>query len=365
MVPDLGIIYKLKDIAKIYDGTHQTPNYRSSGIPFVSVENIDNIFEFNKYISKEAYELEFNKNHPIKGDILMTRIGDIGTPALITTDIDMGYYVSLARISMNNKVLPEYIYFYIQTPQFQHELWKKTIHVAFPKKINKEDIGKCKIKIFNTNKQKEISKILIAIESRILTQRKIIEDLNRLKMPINSQTFKQKGIIFKIKDICEIGRGRVISNEEIKKQQNPIYPVFSSQTQNNGIMGYLDSYEFDGEYITWTTDGANAGTIFYHNEKFNCTNVCGTLKVNNQNISAKYLSSILPYYVKKYVSKNLANPKLMNNTMSNIEVNIIPKIEQIKFINVLTSIEEKLNNEKSILELYIKQKEYLLNKLFI
>ena len=115
-VPDLGITYKLKDIAKIYDGTHQTPDYKSSGIPFVSVENIDNIFKFNKYISKEAYELEFNKNHPIKGDILMTRIGDIGTPALITKDIDIGYYVSLARISLFDKVLPEYMYFYIQTP---------------------------------------------------------------------------------------------------------------------------------------------------------------------------------------------------------------------------------------------------------
>jgi restriction endonuclease S subunit len=52
-------------------------------------------------------------------------------------------------------------------------------------------------------------------------------------------------------------------------------------------MGYLEHYEFDGEYITWTTDGANAGTIFYHNEKFNCTNVCGTLKVHNQNILTK------------------------------------------------------------------------------
>ena len=47
----------------------------------------------------------------------MTRIGDIGTPALVTKDIDIGYYVSLARISLFNKVLPEYMYFYIQTPQ--------------------------------------------------------------------------------------------------------------------------------------------------------------------------------------------------------------------------------------------------------
>lgn len=89
-----------------------------------------------------------------------------------------------------------------------------------------------------------------------------------------------KWTTYKIQDIAEIGRGRVISSIEIERQRHPLYPVYSSQTSNNGIMGYLDDYMFDGEYITWTTDGANAGTVFYRKGKFNCTNVCGTLKYN-------------------------------------------------------------------------------------
>lgn len=72
---------------------------------------------------------------------------------------------------------------------------------------------------------------------------------------------------YKISDVAQIGRGRVISTLEISKQECPTYPVYSSQTSNNGIMGYLDTYDFEGEYITWTTDGANAGTVFYRNGK--------------------------------------------------------------------------------------------------
>ena len=64
-----------------------------------------------------------------------------------------------------------------------------------------------------------------------------------------------KWTTYKIQDIAEIGRGRVISSVEIEKQRHPLYPVYSSQTSNDGIMGYLDNYMFDGEYITWTTDG--------------------------------------------------------------------------------------------------------------
>lgn len=45
---------------------------------------------------------------------------------------------------------------------------------------------------------------------------------------------------FKIQDIASIGRGRVISSVEISQQENPLYPVYSSQTSNDGIMGYLD-----------------------------------------------------------------------------------------------------------------------------
>ena len=43
---------RLKDLANIYDGTHQTPQYKESGIKFVSVENIKNIY-YNEFMFKK------------------------------------------------------------------------------------------------------------------------------------------------------------------------------------------------------------------------------------------------------------------------------------------------------------------------
>ena len=57
-------------------------------------------------------------------------------------------------------------------------------------------------------------------------------------------------------------RGRVISKEEIIDNQGE-YPVYSSQTENNGVLGSINTFDFEGEYVTWTTDGANAGTLVY------------------------------------------------------------------------------------------------------
>lgn len=322
-------------------------------------EIIDNVVSKTKKIPINAF-------YSLSNDIIIPASGetpeDIAKACCITSDgILIGGDLNVIRAYKHNGGFLSY--------QLNGKRKCEIARLAQGKSIvhlHNSDIKNIKISYpLNKDIEIKICNFLFGVDKRIKTQKKIIEELTKLKFSINSQIFKENGNQFIIKDICKLGRGRVISNEEIKKQINPSYPVYSSQTQNNGIMGYLDNFEFEGEYITWTTDGANAGTIFYHNEKFNCTNVCGTLKIINENISTKYLSLVLPYSVKKYVSKNLANPKLMNNTMANVKVTIIPLEKQLEFVNTVIRIENKLNNEKSILKLYSKQKEYLLNKLFI
>ncbi|WP_215739836.1 restriction endonuclease subunit S [Mesomycoplasma hyorhinis] len=68
----------------------------------------------------------------------------------------------------------------------------------------------------------------------------------------------------------ELDGGGFVSKYEI--QNNPgKYPVYSSQTTNNGTMGYISSYKYDLECLTWTTRGY-AGVVFYRNEKFSVSN---------------------------------------------------------------------------------------------
>ena len=215
------------------------------------------------------------------------------------------------------------------------------------------------------SEQQKIATLLRLIDERIATQNKIIEDLKRLKSAISlkmlhSDSWEQ----FRIKDIAIIGRGRVISSVEISQQKNPTYPVYSSQTSNEGIMGYLDDYMFEGEYISWTTDGANAGTVFYRNGRFNCTNVCGLLKLK-KGFDIHFVSLVLAEATKKYVSVNLANPKLMNNTMGNIQI-CLPKLEEQKRISIVfRRLHELLAIHNNLLTEYSKQKQYLLSQMFI
>ena len=142
------------DLVGIYDGVHQTPDYQDSGIMFLSVENIATL-KSEKYISEEAFERDYNV-YPEKGDILMTRIGDVGTTNVVETAEKVAFYVSLALLKPNG-IDSYFLSNAMKTNDFQKGLRERTLVTAIPQKINKDEIGK--INIFITNNDEEQKKI--------------------------------------------------------------------------------------------------------------------------------------------------------------------------------------------------------------
>lgn len=155
---------KMSEVCEIYDGTHQTPKYQSGGIPFISVENIKDIYGSNKYISLEDYESY--KIKPKVGDVFMTRIGSIGVCTVFTKQADIAYYVSLALLRPNKEILDSrYLKHFIESAIGRKELGKRILHNAVPIKINKSDIGKVKLLIPSLEEQHRIVSILDRFES--------------------------------------------------------------------------------------------------------------------------------------------------------------------------------------------------------
>ena len=167
--------------------------------------------------------------------------------------------------------------------------------------------------------------------------------------------------------MAELKRGRVISKEYLYENIGE-YPVYSSQTVNNGEIGKLKTFDFEQEAITWTTDGANAGTVFYREGRFSITNVCGLITIKNiQILNYKYLYYWLSIEAKKHVYSGMGHPKLMSNQMEKIQIPIPPIEEQEriagildKFDTLVNSISEGLPRE---IELRRKQYEYYREKL--
>ncbi len=161
-IPDDWIEEKIGDFAKVYDGTHMTPDYVDEGIPFYSVEHVTaNDFTETKFIAKDIFDKENERVRLEKGDVLMTRIGDIGKAKYIDWDVEASFYVSLALLKIRKNVDSKFISYAINGLEGQKEIWAKSIHVAYPKKINLGDISKCVLKLPKNHKeQRRIVKVL-------------------------------------------------------------------------------------------------------------------------------------------------------------------------------------------------------------
>ncbi|EJX19329.1 MULTISPECIES: restriction endonuclease subunit S [Staphylococcus] len=177
---------KLGEVASVYDGTHQTPKYTNEGIKFLSVENIKTL-KSNKYISKEAFDKEF-KIRPEYGDVLMTRIGDVGTTNVVNSYDDLAYYVSLALLKPKN-MNSYFLESLIQSPKIQNELWRKTLHIAFPKKINKNEIAKVIVNHPKKEEQEKIGNFFRSFDEFLEKQNQKIDRLKERKQGFSQKMF--------------------------------------------------------------------------------------------------------------------------------------------------------------------------------
>lgn len=124
----------LKDIAIVFDGQHTTPKYVDYGIPFYSVENIVS-GEPVKYISKEEYKINTKKNKPLKGDILISRIGTLCKNIIATWEGNYAIYVTLALIrSKVRDVSNKFLHQFFQTHMYNKDFFSKSLLIAYPQK---------------------------------------------------------------------------------------------------------------------------------------------------------------------------------------------------------------------------------------
>lgn len=163
----------------------------------------------------------------------------------------------------------------------------------------------------------------------------------------------------RVKNLFDVSRGRVIS--KLETTDDGKYPVYSSQTENDGIFGYIDTFDYSGEALTWTTDGEKAGTVFYRNGKYNCTNICGILQKKQDSIyktDIKYL-----FYAIRMVAEENKRPdtnghKIMSNEMERLSIPITNYDEQVK---IGLTLDEKSRNIDNTLSLIKEEIESLEN----
>ncbi|HEM5271034.1 TPA: restriction endonuclease subunit S [Streptococcus suis] len=341
----------------------------------------------NKYIDQKirAVENEVTRSKVVNKNELTMVLNDktangniIGRCLLIEADDEFVINQRTEIISFNSVIYPKFAYV-VLNGVFREQV-KKIVQGGTQIYVNYSSVEQLYLSLPSLPEQEAIGTFFSTLDRHITLHQRKFDTLKeqkktylKLLIPAKGQTkpalrfqgFEDDWEEVKVADIFQVTRGQVLSTNlvsDTKSDEYP-YPVYSSQTKNNGLMGFYKDYLFDTA-ITWTTDGANAGTVRFREGKFYSTNVNGVL-LSAEGYNNLAISEILNTVAWKYVSK-VGNPKLMNNIMSEI-ILLIPGgfAEQEVIGTFFSTLDQKIAQVEDKLASLKEMKKTLLRKLFV
>lgn len=142
----------------------------------------------------------------------MTRIGDVGTANVVESDDLLAYYVSLALLKPKS-IYPYFLRESIHSNTVKKEIWLRTLHIAFPKKINKKEIAQVPVDFPKiSEEQTKIGSFFLSIDSAIALHQRKYDKLYLLKKSMLEKMFPKEGA-----DIPEIRFKGFKDNWEMRK----------------------------------------------------------------------------------------------------------------------------------------------------
>ncbi|MCR8708057.1 restriction endonuclease subunit S [Campylobacter sp. RM5063] len=188
----------LGEICFITDGTHKTPNYIKTGIPFLSVKNISKgFFDLSdvKYISLEEHNKLIKRAEPEFGDILICRIGTLGKAIKISLEFEFSIFVSLGLLKPKVKIISDYLVYFLNSCFIEGWIDNNKVgggtHTA---KLNLNILEKCPIALPPFKEQKKIASYLDELSSNVKNLKQNyqmqIKNLQELKKSLLDKAFQ-------------------------------------------------------------------------------------------------------------------------------------------------------------------------------
>lgn len=387
-IPEHWEVKKLKYCMrdKITDGPHETPKFISEGIPFLSVDGIQNgelVFENCRKISEEAHK-EYSKKALIEyDDILLGKAASIGKIARVKVDFEFSIWSPLALIKANKEVvLPTFLEYSLKTKMVQYQIETLATNNT-QKNISMADIPRFILTVPSLQEQEKIANFLDTknqqIEEFIKEKQNQIALLEEQKEAIINQAvtkglddsveFKDSGIEW-IGDIPEHWNMMKITHlfNKIGSGTTPL--TSNSDYYDNGTIYWVNSGDLNNGFIERSSKlitqkaidevpslkmykqgaliiamyGATIGKLGILDIKASVNQACCVLDDSSKMI---HKFTFFWFLVNKQNIINLGigggQPNISQDIIKSLRIQTPPKNEQIKIIKYIETELSKIN----------------------
>ena len=338
--------------------------YKTEGHPFVRSQNVglgNLLLDDIAFIDEETHlrqkntELQFN-------DVLLNITGaSIGRSALVDKQIvggNVNQHVCIIRTKEN--LVPSFICSFLLSNYGQRQI--DSFQAGGNRQgLNFEQIKSIKITIPSKDEQIKIAKLLRAIDERIATQNKIIDKLQSLIKGLRVCCMQRNGSnnVY-LSEIAQIYQPQTISSAELTEDGFLVYGA-------NGIIGKYKDYNHKTEQICITCRGNTCGMVNYTKPMSWITGnamVINTDKYRDK-VYKKYLYHYLSAYNFNSIISGSGQPQIVRTPLEKLKITLPTISEQKQKAMILDKVQDKIEINHNILNLYILQKQYLLRQMFI
>ena len=338
--------------------------YKTEGHPFVRSQNVglgNLLLDDIAFIDEETHlrlkntELQFN-------DVLLNITGaSIGRSALVDKQIvggNVNQHVCIIRTKEN--LVPSFICSFLLSNYGQRQI--DSFQAGGNRQgLNFEQIKSIKITIPSKDEQIKIAKLLRAIDERIATQNKIIEKLQSLIKGLRVCCMQRNGSnnVY-LSEIAQIYQPQTISSAELTEDGFLVYGA-------NGIIGKYKDYNHKTEQICITCRGNTCGMVNYTKPMSWITG--NAMVINTDKYQDKVYKKYLYHYLSAYnfnsIISGSGQPQIVRTPLEKLKITLPTISEQKQKAMILDKVQDKIEINHNILNLYILQKQYLLRQMFI
>ena len=270
-----------------------------------------------------------------------------------------------AVYNIKNNVDAQFIEFYFSSANRTNRYFKPIVRIGakHDMKIGNQEVLANKVTFPNLEEQTKIASLFRFLDERIATQNKIIDKLQSLIKGISNIIFASiQGREYRMGEIATITNGDSNVQDAVTEPKEGMYPFFDRSED----IKYLPTFLFDKEALIYPGEGAEfmpryiKGKFALHQR---CYAIFDFEDIVNVQFLYFYLKTQNSYFIRNAVGSTV--PSLRLDTFQKLKVIIPPKVMQRKVSLCLSSIEQKCNAEKVILQSLLKQKQYLLRQMFI
>ena len=296
----------------------------------------------------------FSKTRTLpKGSVLVTCIGStIGKTGMATKEMSTNQQINSIVVNDNND--NEFVYYAIQSafPRYLSSIAVQAVPI----------ISKSAFELLPNNRpylqeQKKIGKFLSLLDERIATQNKIIDKLQSLIKGIAQKIVRSNKPNVRLSECLECNSSTL---QESDVCDHGTYPVYGA----NGIVGYLNNYNTEGEAVYIIKDGSGVGTVSYVTGKCSATGTLNTLQAK-EGYLLQYLYYLLKVFNFEPYKTGMAIPHIYFKDYGKAKVFCPSYTEQFQYARLLSAIDNKLSIEQNILTKLSLQKQCLLRQMFI